>query len=527
MADTLTSPRLGEDNWLSPRSLSYPISRGTPRDICDMAKRYTFLKKIGNGAYSDAWCVLDKMENKVVCIKKTIGGHHGPNIEAIMLRAMRTKESHPNIINLIDFMSDRDHTYLVMDYINGPNLLNYLKDRFEFQNDLINLIMTTIQNHRINYKKISDQSIRSQFIKLTETEIAKISEENYKRYDLQKLSDLLNNEDYELWKDCFYTKTAQHPINSTDELFRKEIIQKIIHIRITKLVKREGFNCGIIEEGKSDSRFLTQNKTNVINYLYEDLKGIFRRSNEEKTRHIFKKIVSAVNFLHKQKIAHRDLKLDNIVMSEDSEPILIDFGFSSFAKHEFHQRCGSPHYVAPEVIIEGNESYNGLISDIWSLGVILFAMILGYLPFDAQADESDLTESELSNLSADEIDEFLTRKSIELTMQLVRKGEPNYQQGKNDISISARDLIDGMIKSNVQKRYTIDDVKNHPWLQNETKKLGSRIFGKGMKRSNTQETGIKEYKEEIPNVRKNTKLPSPTNKERRNSLVKESEAVNK
>lgn len=96
----------------------------------------------------------------------------------------------------------------------------------------------------------------------------------------------------------------------------------------------------------------------------------------------FQQLVHALEFCHRRGICHRDIKLDNVLISADGRLKLADFGMSClyFPQSLLQTACGSPHYCAPEMLNE--ELYNGYAADIWSLGVVLFTMITGGLPFD-------------------------------------------------------------------------------------------------------------------------------------------------
>lgn len=89
-----------------------------------------------------------------------------------------------------------------------------------------------------------------------------------------------------------------------------------------------------------------------------------------------------MEYIHKIKICHRDLKPENLLLDEKCNVKIVDFGLSNMYKEgeTLKTACGSPCYAAPEMI--AGKRYHGLISDIWSCGIILYAMTCGYLPFE-------------------------------------------------------------------------------------------------------------------------------------------------
>ena len=95
---------------------------------------------------------------------------------------------------------------------------------------------------------------------------------------------------------------------------------------------------------------------------------------EEEAMNFFRQIIYGVEYLHSLGVCHRDLKPENILLDDNSIIKIADFGFARYTKQFIAETsCGSPHYVAPEVI--GGESYDGRTADIWSCGVILYALI--------------------------------------------------------------------------------------------------------------------------------------------------------
>lgn len=114
---------------------------------------------------------------------------------------------------------------------------------------------------------------------------------------------------------------------------------------------------------------------------------------EEQARWFFQQLILAVDFCHKMGISNRDIKLENILLAGDSQPLLklADFGFS---KSEHGQsapttRVGTVMYMAPEVLTfssKDNSSYDARKADVWSCGVVLYAMLSGRYPFRNEAD---------------------------------------------------------------------------------------------------------------------------------------------
>ncbi|XP_043701679.1 CBL-interacting serine/threonine-protein kinase 12-like [Telopea speciosissima] len=111
------------------------------------------------------------------------------------------------------------------------------------------------------------------------------------------------------------------------------------------------------------------------------------RLKEEVARKYFQQLISAVGFCHARGVYHRDLKPENLLLDENGDLKVSDFGLSAVSDQMrqdglFHTFCGTPAYVAPEVL--ARKGYDGAKVDIWSCGVILFVLMAGYLPFQDQ-----------------------------------------------------------------------------------------------------------------------------------------------
>ncbi|KAG0705566.1 Pkinase-domain-containing protein [Suillus ampliporus] len=157
----------------------------------------------------------------------------------------------------------------------------------------------------------------------------------------------------------------------------------------------------------------------------------------------FQQIISAIDYCHRLNIAHRDLKPENLLMDQNKNIKVADFGMAAWqasSKNGLLQTaCGSPHYAAPEVIM--GKEYNGRASDIWSCGVILFALLVGRLPFD---------DEDLPTL-----------------LDKVKSGKFDMPSGIDPL---AKDLITKMLQKDVVKRVTIPEILTHPFYLSQKPK---------------------------------------------------------
>ncbi|XP_039980469.1 MAP/microtubule affinity-regulating kinase 3-like isoform X4 [Xiphias gladius] len=168
-------------------------------------------------------------------------------------------------------------------------------------------------------------------------------------------------------------KTQLNP-TSLQKLFREVRIMKILnHPNIVKLFE-------VIETEKT--LYLVMEYASggeVFDYLVAH-----GRMKEKEARAKFRQIVSAVQYCHQKRIVHRDLKAENLLLDADMNIKIADFGFSNefTVGGKLDTFCGSPPYAAPE-LFQGKK-YDGPEVDVWSLGVILYTLVSGSLPFDGQ-----------------------------------------------------------------------------------------------------------------------------------------------
>ena len=156
---------------------------------------------------------------------------------------------------------------------------------------------------------------------------------------------------------------------------------------------------------------------------------------EEESLKFFQQLINALFYLHSQNIAHRDIKIDNMLLDRNRDLKLVDFGLSTKYPDDnlLDQPCGTVVYAAPEVL-QGKE-YHGMLADVWSSGIVLYGMLSGYLPFGEANDE--------------------------INKQNIIRGKikfPSY------FSYKAKDLLMHMLDLDPMTRYTLQEIRNHPWF---------------------------------------------------------------
>lgn len=162
---------------------------------------------------------------------------------------------------------------------------------------------------------------------------------------------------------------------------------------------------------------------------------------ENVARSYFQQLVDGIEYCHRRGVCHRDLKPENLLIDETTGELKItDFGLSamkgaSTTEELLHTQCGSPNYCAPEIIARHRQGYNGAKVDAWSCGIILFALLAGFLPF------------------YDENTKVLYRMIQRDDVKFPRK-----------FPAEAKDLVLKLLHKEPEKRYTLAEVKKHPWF---------------------------------------------------------------
>lgn len=227
------------------------------------------------------------------------------------------------------------------------------------------------------------------------------------------------------------------PKNSEKEVKIYREINALKHLSHPNIVKLEEVlqnskYIGIVLEYASGGEF----------YKYIQRK---RRLKEAVACRLFAQLVSGVHYMHSKGLVHRDLKLENLLLDKHENLVITDFGFvNEFVSHNelMKTSCGSPCYAAPELVVS-TKPYEARKSDVWSCGVILYAMLAGYLPWDDDPKNPD--GNDIVRLYY-----YITRTPLKF---------PEY------ITPLPRDLLRRILISDPKKRITIRSVHKHEWLK--------------------------------------------------------------
>jgi serine/threonine protein kinase len=161
---------------------------------------------------------------------------------------------------------------------------------------------------------------------------------------------------------------------------------------------------------------------------------------EDEARRFFRQILDGVQHCHDRMVSHRDLKLENIMLDCELNCHLVDFGLAAEIREGelLTRSCGSLEYVAPEIISSQNGGYEGAKVDVWSCGVLLFALLSGRLPFRAE--------------TAQELEELILEGRCVF---------PDF------ISDEARDLLHRMLCKETASRISLPEIRKHCWFNGD------------------------------------------------------------
>ncbi|KAK6483539.1 testis-specific serine/threonine-protein kinase 2-like [Huso huso] len=185
---------------------------------------------------------------------------------------------------------------------------------------------------------------------------------------------------------------------------------------------------------------------------------------EEVCRKMFRQLSLAVKYIHDLEIVHRDLKCENLLLDKDFNLKVSDFGFSRRCNYDDDGQlalsktfCGSAAYAAPEVL--QGIPYNAKVYDIWSMGVVLYIMLCGSMPYDDS--------------------------NVKKMLRVQKEHRVDFPRGKH-VPADCKDLLYRMLQPDVSKRIEIDDILDHPWLQPSKQKKDCESCSKSSSKSDTK-----------------------------------------
>ena len=225
-------------------------------------------------------------------------------------------------------------------------------------------------------------------------------------------------------------------INEDDEERVKreiDILQKVHHINVIKTLK--------IEEDEDNIYLVMEfcEKGELFNHIVEE-----QKLEEIEAAYYYYQLINGLECIHHHEVVHRDLKPENLLLSKGYILKIIDFGLSNFfdKTNLLSTPCGSPCYASPEMV--SGKKYDGFMIDIWSTGIILYAMLCGYLPFEDPDNE--------------------------ILFQKILKCDAEFPE---DLSDNAIDLMQKIMVTNPKERITIPEIKKHPFYLKGKEKFKS------------------------------------------------------
>jgi tRNA A-37 threonylcarbamoyl transferase component Bud32 len=366
-----------------------------------LPKYFDFNKKIKNIAPLDYKNFNSNLPN--LYVKK-----QNKTKEKINMKAFTTLYSNNNINHNNDIYQNN----ILNSISQSKNIFNQEKKENNKNDKNFNPILNSIED-KINKYLIGRELGKGAYANVRLV-IDKLTKQKYamKIYDKSKLNDNAK-------KKCVYREV--------------EIMQRVEHKNIVLLNE-------VIQTSKQ------------ILIIMEYIKGISLREYYNKEikyqknispnklillKKIFKQIFSAMNYLHKNHIAHRDIKLENILLTKDEEIKIIDFGFGMYNPEERLQNffCGTPNYMAPEISMK--QSYVGQYADMWSLGILFYKMLCADFPFKGENEKA--------------------------LFKQVRKCEYNIPDYVDD---NARKIIKSLINLDPKKRPSCETILHSIWFDN-------------------------------------------------------------
>lgn len=150
-----------------------------------------------------------------------------------------------------------------------------------------------------------------------------------------------------------------------------------------------------------------------------------RRAGQKNTIKIFKQLVQAVEYCHNKNICHRDIKLENIIIDNDLNLKLLDFGFAAVISKTklLNFFCGTPSYMPPEIVQK--KEYIGFNADIWCLGILLYTLLCGSFPFRGNTEKELYTRIIKRNFYIPDYVNDIEKNLLNSLLQINPENRPN------------------------------------------------------------------------------------------------------
>ena len=229
-------------------------------------------------------------------------------------------------------------------------------------------------------------------------------------------------------------------------IYETNLMKKLNHKNVTKILE-------MFEDDKYILIIMEYiNGGNLFSFVKKR-----RKLSEKISKFLFKQIILGLQHIHSHNIVHRDVKLENILIDLNNTIKICDFGIGRVLSNPddlLYDQCGTPMYMAPEILFSSKEKgYKGFPIDIWSAGIALYIMLSGTLPFSVKKEESLL-----------ELENNKNKKKNMALKQAIMYSQPKKIE---KISPKAKDLLHGLLNKDPNKRLTIEQILNHPWLKGE------------------------------------------------------------
>ena len=235
-------------------------------------------------------------------------------------------------------------------------------------------------------------------------------------------------------------------------IYETNLMKKLNHKNVTKILE-------MFEDDKYILIIMEYiNGGNLFSFVKKR-----RKLSEKISKFLFKQIILGLQHIHSHNIVHRDVKLENILIDLNNTIKICDFGIGRVLSNPnedlLYDQCGTPMYMAPEILFSSKEKgYKGFPIDIWSAGIALYIMLSGTLPFSVKKEDSLL-----------DIDNNNKKKNMALKQAIMFSQPKKIEK----ISSNAKNLLHGLLNKDPNKRLTIEQILNHPWLKEDENDLNN------------------------------------------------------